>query len=47
MLTVILCFALGAALSYVIPSGVKPGTKYTKPTEADFEKLLRRRGLKD
>jgi hypothetical protein len=46
MLTLILCAALGIALTYVIPTGVKPGTKYHKPTEAEFEALLIRRGLK-
>lgn len=46
LLTLIACAALGIALTYVIPTGVEPGTKYRKPTEEDFQKLLERRGLK-
>lgn len=46
MLTLILCAALGVALTYVIPTGVKPGAKYSAPTEESFQKLLVRRGLK-
>lgn len=46
MLTTILFMALGATLALVLPTGVTPGTKYAPNTEADFEALLRRRGLK-
>jgi hypothetical protein len=42
----LLSLALGFALSYALPTGVKPGVKYKKPTEADFQELLRRRGLR-
>lgn len=41
-----LCALLGVALGFALPSGVKPGTKYERPTEADFQELLRRNGLK-
>ena len=46
MFLAILFLTLGAALSFVIPSGVKPGTKYRRPTETDFEAMLVARGLK-
>jgi hypothetical protein len=47
MLTIVLCLALGVALTYVVPTGVEPGTKYRAPTESDFQELLRRRGLSE
>lgn len=47
MLTIVLCLALGVALAYVLPTGVEPGTKCHAPTESDFQKLLRRRGLSE
>ena len=47
MLTLILCAALGVALTYVIPTGVKPGARYEAPTEESFQNLLVRRGLRD
>jgi hypothetical protein len=42
----ILCVALGAALAFALPSGVRPGTKYEANTEEEFEAYLRRSGLK-
>ena len=47
MLTLILCAALGVALTYVIPTGVKPGARYEAPTEESFQNLLVRRGLRE
>ena len=41
-----LCLALGAALAFALPSGVKPGIQYEPNTEAEFEADLRRSGLK-
>ena len=41
-----LCIALGGALAFALPSGVKPGTTYEPNTEAEFEADLRRSGLK-
>ncbi|MFM9435727.1 hypothetical protein ACFDR9_002797 [Janthinobacterium sp. CG_23.3] len=45
MLTFILAIAIGTILGSIVPTGVS-GEKYSAPTEADFEELLRRRGLK-
>lgn len=45
MTAIFLCLAIGIALAHVLPTGVKAGAKYERPTEADFEELLRRRGL--
>lgn len=41
-----LCLALGVALAYVLPSGVKPSTQYEANTEEEFEAYLRRSGMK-
>lgn len=40
-----LSFFLGALLTKVVP-GRETAQVYVKPTEADFQELLRRRGLK-
>lgn len=45
MLTLILALAIGSLLGLAVNTGVS-GEKYTPPTEADFQELLRRRGLK-
>jgi len=41
-----LYMALGVALAFALPSGVKPGIKYAPNTEEEFEAYLRRSGLK-
>jgi hypothetical protein len=45
-MTIALCsIALGLLLTKVLPTGVVPGTKYSAPTEADFQLALSKRGL--
>ncbi len=45
MLIAILALAFGGALALVLPTGVKPGTKYTAPSEEEFDDMLRRAGI--
>lgn len=42
---ILLSLALGALLAQVLPRG-ETAPVYVKPTEADFQELLRRRGLR-
>lgn len=44
MTVLLLSLALGVLLAQVLPRG-KTAPVYVKPTEADFQELLRRRGL--
>jgi hypothetical protein len=40
-----LAIVLGALLAKVLPTGVKPGAKYRRLDEADFRRMLAKRGL--
>lgn len=45
MTILLLSLAIGGLLTKVVPTGVEPGTEYTAPIEADFQRLIIKRGL--
>jgi len=44
-MTIVLFALLGAVLGKALPNGVEPEAVYVKPTEEDFQRLLRKKGL--
>lgn len=45
MTAILLFAAIGALLAQALPTGVEPDAVYVRPTEADFEHLLKKKGL--
>lgn len=45
MTLAILSIVLGALLAQVLPTGVESGVKYRRLDEADFRRMLAKRGL--
>ena len=45
MTLAIASIVLGVLLAKVIPTGVEPGVKYRRLDEADFRRMLAKRGL--
>ena len=45
MFLILACLAIGALLTNVIPERPTAG-KYSRPTEADFERLMQKRGYR-